>query len=151
MLKLETRRKPQAPRLKLQLSVASLSFELCYDAPVTDDDQSRKEYLDRLRGWRNAPAKDLSLRFLADKFKREVAKPHKQMSQVAEAWQQLVPAPLLTQTALGGLTRGTLTIHVANSAIHYELSHLLRAGLERQLQQACKAEVKKVKLVVKRI
>ncbi|MEX0654511.1 MAG: DUF721 domain-containing protein [Phycisphaeraceae bacterium] len=89
--------------------------------------------LDRLRASRNRPDPDLSLGFLQKQFQRDVARPHKQLAQLVELWAQLVPADLAQHTRLESLSRGVLRVAVDSSSHLYELDHLLRAGLERDL------------------
>jgi hypothetical protein len=94
--------------------------------------------LERLRRYRVWPQRDLSLGFLAQQFKQQVQRPYKQLAGVSEAWQRLVPAPLLMHTRLDGLSRGTLTVIVDSSARLYELDSLLRQGLRTRLIEACR-------------
>ena len=92
-----------------------------------------QEHLDRLRKDRSLPKRDLSLGFLADQFKREVAKPYKQLGDLSELWAELVPAHLIERTRLVGLSRGVLHVEVDNPAAHFEIDRLLRGGLQKQL------------------
>ena len=92
-----------------------------------------QEHLDRLRASRSLPKRDLSLSFLTDQFKRDVAKPYKQLGDLTELWGELLPARLVERTRLVGLSRGTLHVEVDNAAAHYEIDRLLRGGLQKQL------------------
>ena len=94
--------------------------------------------LKRLRQWRVGKEADLSLAFLQDQFKREVARPHQQLAQLVEVWEALVPAALVRRTRLESLSRGILKIGVHDSATLYELDQLLRHGLQGQLIAACR-------------
>lgn len=97
------------------------------------DGELSRQHLDRLRGWRNRKERDLTLGFLADQFKRHVARPHRQLEQLVGLWAELVPADLAAHTRLAGLARGVLHVDVDSSARLYELDRLLRSGLERQI------------------
>lgn len=92
-----------------------------------------QEHLDRLRKDRSLPTRDLSLGFLSEQFKRDVAKPYKQLGDLAELWAELVPAHLIERSRLVGLSRGVLHVEVDNPAAHFEIDRLLRGGLQKQL------------------
>ena len=97
-----------------------------------------QEHLDRLRASRSLPQRDLSLGFLAEQFKRDVAKPYKQLGDLAELWAELVPARLVERSRLVGLSRGVLHVEVDNPAAHFEIDRLLRGGVQKQLIQGHK-------------
>lgn len=98
---------------------------------MSSDDAMNK--LERVRQSRLRPAKDVTLSFLVKQFERDVAKPFKQLGDLAELWTQLVPGKLVERTRLVGLSRGTLHVEVDNPAAHFELDRLLRSGLQNQL------------------
>lgn len=102
------------------------------NTPPADPDQRR---LDRLRHWRNWRDPDLSLGFLQKAFKRDVERPYKQLGELAQLWEQLLPRELATHTRLDSFSRGVLRVTVDSSPRLYELDRLLRAGLQRQLVQ----------------
>lgn len=105
------------------------------------------EALERLRRWRNRPEADLSLSFIENQFKRDVARPHKQLAQVVDAWQRDVPAELAAHTRLISLSRGVLKVGVDSASHLYQLDRLLREGLESRLISAMKAgSLRKVQL-----
>ena len=101
--------------------------------PTDHDAALRQPHLNRMRGWRVRPEGDESLAFLNDAFRRDVARPFRQLGAVVQVWAELVPAELAGQTRLEGLSRGTLSVSVTSSAALYELDRRLRGGLERQL------------------
>lgn len=104
--------------------------------------------LANLRRWRNPKQRDLTLGGLPDYVKRHVEKPHKQVGQLVTVWERLIPEPLNHRTALAGLTRGILTVHVTDSPTLYELDRLLRGGVEQQIKRASKAPLRKIKLKI---
>lgn len=105
--------------------------------------------LERLRKWRNRQERDYSLSFLQGQFKEQIARPHRQLSQVSALWGELVPADLVEHTRLEGLRRGILKVSVDSSSRLYELDRLLRQGLERQLIRSHKGGgLRKVRLRV---
>ncbi|NJL32308.1 MAG: hypothetical protein HC898_12215 [Phycisphaerales bacterium] len=63
--------------------------------------------LKRLRTWRVGKEPDLSLSFLKDQFKREVARPHQQLAELTDLWESLVPASIVARTRLESLSAGT--------------------------------------------
>jgi hypothetical protein len=95
------------------------------------DPQTRQ--LERLRQWRVRKDRDHSMGFLSQQFKKEIAKPYKQLQSITELWQKLVPENMLPFTRLESLVRGILKVTVNSSAMSYELDRLLRTGLQKQL------------------
>jgi len=80
-------------------------------------------------------------------FKQSVAKRQTKLVRIAESWGQLVPETLNDHCSLESLNRGSLIVLVDSASHLYELKQLLLAGLERQLQLACKsAGLRKVML-----
>lgn len=118
--------------------------------PDPAPDGPHQRHLRRLRQWRNPAAPDLSLAFVKEQFQREVARPHRQLGQFVDLWAELIPEPLLRHTRLEGFARGVLRVAVDSSAHRYELDHLLRAGLERELmrRQPAGATLRRVRLHV---
>lgn len=108
-----------------------------------------QEHLERLRRSRSLPKRDLSLSFMTEQFKRDVAKPYKQLGDLAELWCELVPAALVQRSRLIGLSRGVLHVEVDNPAAHFEVDRLLRGGLLKQLIQSHKGPaIRKVQIKV---
>ena len=114
------------------------------------DPQPADRYLNQLRQWRNWPDRDFSLGFLKQKFEREVARPHRELGNLAGLWNDHVPPEIARRTRLVGLSRGTLKVAVDSSAVLYELDRLLRGGLEKKLvKQSTGGGLRRVKLQVK--
>ena len=108
-----------------------------------------QEHLDRLRQSRSLPHPDLSLGFLTEQFKRDVAKPYKQLGDLAVLWAELLPAALVQRSRLVGLSRGVLHVEVDNAAAHFEIDRLLRGGMQKRLIQSHKgAAMRKIQLKV---
>jgi hypothetical protein len=103
-----------------------------------EKNEAKQKHLDRLRGWRNHAEKDVSMDFLKDFLKQEVERPYKQLHEIAEVWQKLVPPELVKKTRLESLSRGVLKVAVGSSAALYELERLLRSGLENEIIRAHK-------------
>lgn len=107
-----------------------------------------EQHIENLRRWRNWKQRDVTLRNAAEIVEKKYAKPHKQLGQVIELWERLVPAKLRRQTALASLSKGVLTVHVSDSAAMYELDRLLRGGAEQQIKTGCKTAMRKIRLQV---
>lgn len=112
------------------------------------DVSGHDQHLRNLRAWRNPPQRDLTLSGLAADVEKRFVRPAKQVGELGKLWEELLPGRIVERTALAGFTRGVLTVHVADSATRYELDRLLRGGLERQIKQASRQPVRKVKLKV---
>ena len=106
------------------------------------------QHIRNLRRWRDGEEKDLSLSFVAEHVRRQIGKPHKQLGELSTLWTRHVPAHLLEQTALASLSRGVLTVRVADSATLYELDRLMRAGLEMRIRAAAPATLRRIKLTI---
>ena len=86
-----------------------------------------------MRSLRVRPERDLSLGFLADQFQREVARPFKQLGDLVDLWNELLPGDVASGTRLESLQRGVLSVAVDSSARLYEVDRRLREGVEQQL------------------
>ncbi|MEM9416145.1 MAG: DciA family protein [Planctomycetota bacterium] len=95
-------------------------------------EQAQKQ-LETLRPSRSLPRRDMSLGFLNEQFKQDVAKPYKQLGDLSAIWLELMPPHLVARTRLIGLSRGVLHIEADSSAAHYEIDQLLRGGAKREL------------------
>lgn len=85
--------------------------------------------------------------FLAEQFKRDIARPFKQLGDLAQLWNELVPASVASGTRLEALQRGVLRVAVDSSARLYDLDRRLREGLEHELVTRHKGSAfRKVKL-----
>jgi len=113
-----------------------------------DDLTAQREYLERLRQWRNRPGRDLTLGKLGDYVDRQYIKPSKHLGEFVTLWAEHIPADLEPRTALAKYYRGVLTVHVADSATLYEVDRLLRGGTQRAIAQQAKANLRKIKLAL---
>lgn len=96
---------------------------------------SAADHIAHLRALRVPAEPDVTLGFLPELFKREVAKPFRQLGDLTELWQTLLPERLVTQTRLESLQRGILTVAVRSSSTLYEVDRQLRDGLQTMLIQ----------------
>jgi len=98
---------------------------------MVDDAHTRR--MEQLRAQRVFKERDRSLGFMADEFKRDVAKPFKQLEGLAELWAELIPDHLAQHTRLESLQHGVLRVVVDSAGHNYELDRLLRSGVQREL------------------
>lgn len=66
--------------------------------------------------------------FLPDWYRREVQRPMRALTQVAEAWVAVVPPSLQARTMLLSFTRGVLTVAAPNASTAYDLDRFLAEG-----------------------
>ena len=71
---------------------------------------------------------------LAMLMKYTLAKKVKQLSRLAEIWDQVVPEDISTHTALESYNRGILTVIVDSAPHRFSLQMLLSSGLQKILQ-----------------
>ena len=113
--------------------------------------RSAQNRLERLRAWRNAPERDLSLADLQERFRKQVEKPYRQLASLTELWREEVPAHLTARTRLDGFQRGVLRVSVDSSAALFELDRLLRSGVERRLIERHGGSLRRVRLQQSRL
>ncbi len=80
-------------------------------------------------------------------MKHKLARRVRQLSKLAEAWDEVVPPEIRDHTALEGINRGTLTVIVDSSAHRFRLRSLLSAGLLNELRGRFSGAINKVRLV----
>lgn len=116
------------------------------DRPAPRDAADR--YLHRLAGWRSRKASYSDLHFIRDQFRREIERPHRQLGDLVDLWQSLMPADLLERTKLRSFQRNTLHVSVPDSPTRYHLDRALRGGLEAKLRAAFKGNLRAIKVRV---
>ena len=79
--------------------------------------------------------------------KDTLAKRVRQLGELAEIWDELIPAGVRDHTALESLNRGVLTVLVDSAARRYELRMLLDGGLRRQILSRFRGTINKVRLL----
>ncbi|QQE11776.1 DUF721 domain-containing protein [Planctomycetota bacterium] len=97
------------------------------------DEKVSQQHLERLREIRNFKDRDFSLSFLQRQFKNEVEKPFKQVADLVEVWNRLVPSHIVEHTRLESMNRGILRVAVESNSWLYELDKALRSGLQQQI------------------
>jgi len=76
-----------------------------------------------------------------------IARLAKQMGGVAEAWETVCPPDLAPRTRVVGVSRGVLTIGVADASTRWALERLLKGGADRAVITGCPMTVRRIRLV----
>ena len=79
-------------------------------------------------------------------LKRTLAKRVKQLSRLAEIWDELIPEAISDHTALESFSRGVLTVKVDSSPHRFQLRTLLNGGLFGEMQVRFPGALNKVRL-----
>ena len=84
-----------------------------------------------------------------DRFMRRVVIPRrKKLSQLGDAWRELLPAEIVEHSCLESFRGGQLRVLVDSAAHMAELNLLIREGLSEQIRQMCpNLPLSKIKLV----
>ena len=80
-------------------------------------------------------------------MKHTLAKRVRQLSKLAEVWDEVVPESIRDHTALEGFQRGVLTVIVDSSTHRYQLRTLLSGGLLGEIRRRFPAALDRVRLV----
>jgi hypothetical protein len=84
---------------------------------------------------------------LQNVMKNELGKRVKQLSRLAEIWDEIIPGTIREHTALDSLQRGVLTVIVDSAAHRYQLQTLLSGGLMREIQRRFADALQKIRIV----
>ncbi|MEY4820578.1 MAG: hypothetical protein RLY72_230, partial [Planctomycetota bacterium] len=110
---------------------------------VTD---RRIAWLDRMRPFRARFERDVSMDGALHSLERQLRERQNAFGDVIEAWNQIAPPTVRDTTVINGLANGTLTLATSGSSASYELSRILRDGLERALIHRFPTRIKRVKV-----
>lgn len=120
-----------------------LNNEGCSRWNIMDDAQLRTVWEQRQFA---PPAMPLSAP-LTSLMKHTLARRVKQLSRLAEVWDDLIPQEIRDHTALEGFRDGVLTVMVDSASHRFQLQTLLSAGLMKQIQSRLPLAVNRVRLV----
>ena len=81
-------------------------------------------------------------------FEKMVSKPAEKLEGIAELWQALVPANLVSRSRLVGFQRGVLMVALDSATVRAELDAQLRGGLLQKLQTESRGALFRVKMSV---
>jgi len=105
-------------------------------------------WLERMRPFRARLERDVSMEGALQSLERQLRDQRNAVGDVIDVWNEIVPADVRGIATIGGVSQGTLTLVTASSGASYELSRLLREGLERTLMLRLPARVKRIKVRV---
>jgi len=106
---------------------------------------SQLKQLRQLRMWRE---KDISIGATIHELQRSLKKSNKQLTQIIEAWDELVPKQIHQCANPTSFQGGVLEVFADGSPTAYQLNRLIRAGLLRELQQRCSGTLKQIRVRV---
>ncbi len=104
--------------------------------------------LDRIRKARVRPERDVSLTKAFAAQLVQLRRLRRSSAGIAEAWNATVPAEMLDQTSLRGLSSAVLTVEVPDDGVRFRLDRWLRAGGQLEVSRAARTPIRKVKVVV---
>jgi len=112
------------------------------------DDASIK--IEQLQKWRAVRKRELRIDAVMHTFCRSLKKTNKQLLQIQDAWNELMPAHLSQVAIPFSLRSGILEVTVDSSPTAYKVNRLVRSGLLRQLQQRCSGTLRQVRVRIAR-
>jgi len=80
-------------------------------------------------------------------MKHRLAKKVRQLSRLAEIWDEIIPQQIATHTALEGFSRGVLTVLVDSAAHRFQLRTMLDGGLMEAIRERFGGAINKIRLV----
>ncbi|MBL8764945.1 MAG: DUF721 domain-containing protein [Phycisphaerae bacterium] len=102
--------------------------------------------LEDLRRWRRTPAPDLSLGEAMARQARGFRRAGRELGGLARIWTEVVPPELADGCRLVGVSRGVLTVAVADSGRLFKLDRFLRAGGQMKIIRRAPAALNSVRL-----
>ncbi len=103
--------------------------------------------LERLRRFRARPEPAPGVALAVDEVVRDAKKRALAVGGLDSRWAVLMPRALGEATAPVSLSRGVLTVRAEGAPARYEFDRWLRAGGEGVLRRACKATLRRVRVV----
>ena len=104
--------------------------------------------LKQLRQWRAWRDRDISVGATIHELQRSLKKNNKHLTQLIEAWDDLVPEQIHQSANPTSFQGGVLEVLADGSPTAYQLNRLIRAGLLRELQQRCSGTLKQIRVRV---
>ncbi|MDI9402430.1 MAG: DciA family protein [Limnohabitans sp.] len=117
-------------------------------APETTPIDPRLAWMNRIRQYRGRREPDVTVDRVLGALERDFAQRRRELGDVVDVWNDLVPRNARNMASVGGVAQGTLTVVVETSGAMYEVSRLLRDGLERALVDRLPGRVRRVKVKV---
>jgi hypothetical protein len=104
--------------------------------------------LKQIRQWRARREKDFSIGATIHELQRTLKKSNKHLTQLIEAWDELVPKQIHQSANPTSFQGGVLEVFADGSPTAYQLNRLIRAGLLRDLQLRCSGTLKQIRVRV---
>ena len=108
----------------------------------------RLAWIERMRVYRGRAEPDLSAAAMAASVERATAQRQRALGDVIDLWNEVAPERMRGFVTIEGLAQGTLSLTVASSSASFEVSRLLRDGLERTLVERMPTRIRRVKVRV---
>jgi hypothetical protein len=108
----------------------------------------RLAWLERMRPFRARHDRDVSMEGALQSLERQLREQQNAVGDIIDVWNELAPPAVRGLATIGGVSQGTLTLVTASSGASYELSRVLRDGLERALMRRLPSRVKRIKVRV---
>ena len=106
--------------------------------------------IEQLKKWRSSRKRDLRIDTAMNVFCRSLKKTNKQLVQIQEAWNELVPHQYHAVAIPIAFRGGILDVVVDGSPTAYQVNRLIRSGLLRQLQQRCPCTLRQIRIRIER-
>ena len=84
-------------------------------------------------------------------MKQQLARNVRDVGDIAQAWDEILPPDILHHTELASYNRGVLTVAVKSSSRRFQLQTFLSGGGMQELRGRCKRALNRVKLVPAKI
>ena len=108
----------------------------------------RIAWLDRMREFRGRRERDITVNRPVDAFEREFKDRHRALGDIIDAWNELSPLSVRGVVTISGLAQGTLTLTMTSSSASFEISRILRDGLEHTLVTRFPSRIRRIKVRV---
>ena len=79
--------------------------------------------------------------------KHTLAKRVRQLGKISQVWDEVIPEPVNSHTALDSFHRGVLTVMVDSAAHRFELQTLLSGGLMKEIRSRFPGPLNKIRVV----
>ncbi len=80
-------------------------------------------------------------------MKHKLARRVKQLSKLAEVWDEVIPEEIAVHTALDSFSRGTLTVLVDSAPHRFQLNLLLAGGVKKEIQKRFSGTLNNIRLL----
>lgn len=100
--------------------------------------------------WQQRQVKDRTAHLsqpLAVLMKHTLAKKVRQLGQLAEVWDEIIPQNIRDHTAMDSFQKGSLTVMVDSASHRFLLQTLLNNGLQKEIQSRFSGAINKIRLV----